>query len=174
MAAPTSGLLESAVGGIPLVRDFGLNTAKASNLAGFQVDTSGNPSSNGVIVPIYEDIQANQFGVVASNWAVSTTMFVNDNVSGTYKIAGGTAVWGTASSSGILKLEVATGTTVIGSGTSQTSTGIDTSTTAATANNFILTTQTTITAGSRVNLIWSGTITGLAICSVNVVLQRLS
>lgn len=42
MAVPTSGLLEKAPGGLPLVRDFGLNTAKASNLAGFLVDTSGN------------------------------------------------------------------------------------------------------------------------------------
>lgn len=42
MAAPTSGLLETAMGGVPLVAQSGLNTAKASNLAGFTVDTSGN------------------------------------------------------------------------------------------------------------------------------------
>lgn len=42
MAVPTSGLLELAPGGLPLVQQFGLNTAKASNLAGLLVDTSGN------------------------------------------------------------------------------------------------------------------------------------
>lgn len=41
MAAPTSGLLENSTGGIPLVRDFGLNTAKAANLSGFTVSTAG-------------------------------------------------------------------------------------------------------------------------------------
>lgn len=46
MAVPTSGLLETSMGGLPLVRDFGLNTARASNLAGFTVDTSGN-----VVIP---------------------------------------------------------------------------------------------------------------------------
>lgn len=141
---------------------------------GLPIVTSSTVTSGGAIIPIYESIQANQFGVAASNWAVSTTIFVNDSVSGTYKIVGGSAVWGTASTSGIVKLEVATGTQAIASGTSQTSTGIDTSTTAATANNFVMTTQTTISAGARVNLIWSGTVTNLVICSVNVVLQRLS
>lgn len=46
MAIPTSGLLETAPGGLPLVRDSGLNTAKASNLAGHTTDASGN-----VVIP---------------------------------------------------------------------------------------------------------------------------
>ncbi len=41
MALPTGGLLEK-IGGLPLVRSFGLNTLKASNLAGVTIDTSGN------------------------------------------------------------------------------------------------------------------------------------
>lgn len=49
MAAPTSGLLESAPGGLPLVRDQGLNTAKASNLAGVLIDTSGNITAPGTL-----------------------------------------------------------------------------------------------------------------------------
>ena len=49
VVAPTSGLLETAAGGLPLVRDFGLNTAKASNLAGFQIDTSANVTGAGTI-----------------------------------------------------------------------------------------------------------------------------
>lgn len=42
MAAPVSGLLETAPGGLPLVQTSGLNTNKAVNFSGMQVDTSGN------------------------------------------------------------------------------------------------------------------------------------
>lgn len=49
MALPTSGLIESAIGGLALIRDFGLNTLKASNLAGFLVDTSGNVTIPGTL-----------------------------------------------------------------------------------------------------------------------------
>lgn len=49
MAVPTSGLLESAMGGLPLVQQFGLNTAKSTNLAGFLVDTSGNTTVPGTL-----------------------------------------------------------------------------------------------------------------------------
>ena len=48
MALPTGGLLER-MGGLPLVRSFGLNTLKASNLAGFLVDTSGNVTAPGTL-----------------------------------------------------------------------------------------------------------------------------
>lgn len=47
MAAPTSGLLETAPGGLPLVAQSGLNTAKASNFAGVTIDTSGNTAIPG-------------------------------------------------------------------------------------------------------------------------------
>lgn len=50
MTAPTSGLLETAAGGLPLVRDFGLNTAKASNLAGMTVSTAGAVSMPSTLV----------------------------------------------------------------------------------------------------------------------------
>ncbi len=43
MAAPTDNqVLEKSVGGLPLVRDQGLNTNKAVNFSGTQVDTTGN------------------------------------------------------------------------------------------------------------------------------------
>ncbi len=42
-AVPENGTtIEGGVGGLPLVRTFGLNTRQASNLAGMLVDTSGN------------------------------------------------------------------------------------------------------------------------------------
>lgn len=49
MAIPTSGLIETAPGGLPLVQIAGLNTAKASNLAGVLVDTSGNMTLPGTL-----------------------------------------------------------------------------------------------------------------------------
>lgn len=49
MAIPTSGLLENSTGGVPLVRDFGLNTARATNLVGFLIDTSGNITIPGTV-----------------------------------------------------------------------------------------------------------------------------
>jgi hypothetical protein len=43
MAAPTDNqVLEKAVGGLPIVALQGLNTNKAVNFSGTQVDTSGN------------------------------------------------------------------------------------------------------------------------------------
>jgi len=48
VALPTGGLIEG-VGGLPLVQQRGLNTLKASNLAGFLVDTSGNATVPGTL-----------------------------------------------------------------------------------------------------------------------------
>ena len=48
-APPTAGLLETAAGGLPLVQFQGLNTAKAVNLSGFLVDTSGNVTAPGTL-----------------------------------------------------------------------------------------------------------------------------
>jgi hypothetical protein len=43
MAKPSdNSLLEKSPGGLPLVRDQGLNTNKAVNFSGTQIDTSGN------------------------------------------------------------------------------------------------------------------------------------
>lgn len=175
MAAQNGVTIEGMNGGVPGVRQFGLNTNQAVDFSGASsVALPSTPTANSIIIPIYEVIGENQNQLAAASFAVTHTLFVNDNVSGTYKIAGGSVVWSTASSSGIVKLGVATGTTAPGSGTSQTSTGIDTSTTANTTNNFVITTATTITAGSRVELVWSGTVTSLAGCTISIVLQRLS
>lgn len=50
MATPVAGTtLELGSGGLPLVATSGLNTLKASNLAGFLVDTSGNVTAPGTL-----------------------------------------------------------------------------------------------------------------------------
>lgn len=131
-------------------------------------------TAGGVILPAYELLGDNQNQVAAASYAVSHTIFVNDNVSGTYQIVAVSAVFGTASSSGTLNVEVATGTQAIGSGTNQMSSTISLSGTANTTVNGTITTQTAITAGARINLIFAGTVTSLANCSITVALQRLS
>lgn len=117
----------------------------------------------------------NQNQVVAASYAVSHTIFVNDNVTGTYRVMGATATFGTASTSGTLQVEVATGTQAIGAGTNQLTGTISLAGTANTpVNGTVIGSPTTIAAGSRVNLIFAGTVTNLANASITVVLQRIS
>lgn len=128
-----------------------------------------------VIVPLYENFEYVQGPAAAAAYAVSTTMFVNDNVSGTFRIAGVTATFGTASTSGTLQVEVATGTQAIAAGTNQLTGTISLAGTANTpVNGTLIASPTTIAAGSRVNLIFAGTVTNLANAVVALVLERLS
>jgi len=128
-----------------------------------------------VLVPAYESVSDNQNQVAAASYAVSHTIYVNDNVSGTYQVAGVSAVFGTASTSGTLQVEVATGTQAIASGTNQLTGTMSLSGTAnTTVNGTVIASPTTITAGSRINLIFAGTVTNLANASIIVVLKRIS
>lgn len=132
-------------------------------------------TANSIIIPVYELISDNQNQVAAASYATSHTIFVNDNVSGTYKIAGVTATFGTASTSGTLQVEVATGTQAIGAGTNNLTGTISLAGTANTpVNGTIIGSPTTISAGARINLIFGGTVTNLANASITIVLQRLS
>lgn len=151
---------------------------------GITVDLAGNDlivnsiqtgASGNILTPQYVGISDNQNQVAAASYAVSHTIFVNDNVSGTYKIVGVSATFGTASTSGTLQVEVATGTQAIASGTNQLTGTMSLSGTANTpVNGTVIASPTTIAAGSRINLIFAGTVTNLANASVRVVLQRLS
>lgn len=155
---------------LPFERENNLNTKK-----GIVIDAAGKFfKDNGVIIPKYEFVADQQNQVAAASYAVSHTIYVNDNVSGTYVVAGVSAVFGTASTSGTLNVEVATGTQAIASGTNQMSSTVSLSGTANTVVNGTITTQTTISAGARVNLIFAGTVTNLANAAITVVLQRLS
>ena len=136
---------------------------------------SANAGGTGTLMPLYEVITDGQNQVAAASYAVSHTIFVNDNVSGTYQIAGVTATFGTASSSGTLQVEVATGTQAIAAGTNQLTGTLSLSGTANTpVNGTLIASPTTIAAGNRINLIFAGTVTSLAGCSINVVLKRIS
>lgn len=131
----------------------------------------GTAAGRIVILPVYEVV--NNSGIGAST--TSFTAFVNDTVSGTYTVAAVSAVFGTASSSGTLQVEVATGTQAVGSGVNQLTGTVSLAGTANTTVNGTVVadaSKTTITAGSRVNLIFAGTMTSLANACVIVTLER--
>lgn len=139
------------------------------------INTQKDIVINGAYLSKYEVITDNQNQVVAASYAVSHTIFVNDNVSGTYQVAGVTATFGTGSTSGTLQVEVATGTQAIASGTNQLTGTMSLSGTANTpVNGTIIASPTTIVAGARVNLIFAGTVTNLANASIVVALKRIS
>lgn len=137
--------------------------------------TTPGSSASGFLMPNYEVVSDNQNQVAAASYAVSHTIYVNDNVSGTYKIAAVTATFGTASTSGTLQVEVATGTQAIAAGTNQLTGTVSLAGTANTpVNGTMIAAPTTIAAGSRINLIFAGTVTNLANASVNVILKRIT
>lgn len=165
----------------------GINTAKPVVLSGSAatltvagttslgaVSISGVTTLSGTIIGYATSAQSSQGPTVAATYAVNQTIFVNDNVTGTYKVVGVTATFGTASTSGTVNVEIATGTQAIASGTNQMSSAIVLSGTANTPVNGTITTQTTISAGARVNLIFAGTVTNLANFSINIILQKIS
>lgn len=121
-----------------------------------------------VIAPMFETVQ-----VTLTASSASQTAFVADNISGSFVLSGVSAVFGTASSSGTLQVEVATGTQAVASGTNQLTGTISLAgTPVTTVNGTIIASPTTITAGSRINLIIAGTMTNLVNCVVTLALQR--
>lgn len=132
-------------------------------------------ATSGALIPKFETIQDTQNQVVAASYAVSHTIFVNDNSGSTFRIAAITASFGTASTSGTLQVEVATGTQAIAAGTNQLTGTVSLSGTANTAvSGTLIASPTTIGSGNRINLIFAGTVTNLANCIITVALQRLS
>lgn len=134
----------------------------------------GSATSTGVVMlPLYKTLIDNQNQVAAASYAVSHTIYVRTTAASTYKIAGVTATFGTASTSGTLQVEVATGTQAIGAGTNQLTGTMSLSGTANTpVNGTIIASPNSIGAGDRINLIFAGTVTNLANASITVILQR--
>ncbi len=149
-----------------------LTVAGTTTLAA--VNITGTTTLSGTVIGYATSAQSSQGPTAAATYAVNQTIFVNDNVTGTYKVVAVTATFGTASTSGTVNVEVATGTQAIASGTNQMSSALVLSGTANTPVNGTITTQTTISAGARVNLIFAGTVTNLANFSINVILQKIS
>lgn len=139
------------------------------------INTQKDIVINGAYLSKYEIITSTQNQVAAASYAVSHSIFVNDNVSGTYQVAGVTANFGVTSTSGTLQVEVATGTQAVASGTNQLTGTMSLAGTANTpVNGTVIASPTTIVAGARVNLIFAGTVTNLANTSIVVALKRIS
>lgn len=111
--------------------------------------------------------------VAAASYAVSHTVFVNPNSTASYKLLSVAAVFGTASTSGTLQVEVATGTQAVASGTNQLTGTVSLAGTAATTvYGTLIASPTAIAQGSRINLIFAGTVTNLANAQITLMLQR--
>lgn len=153
---------------LPPIYSAGLNTRKAASFG-------STVTLTGALIGSYEPLQDFQNQTAAASYAVSHTIFVNDSLTGTYKVAAASAVFGTASTSGTLQVEVATGTQAVAAGTNQLTGTVSLAGTANTVvNGTIIASPTTISAGARVNLIFAGTVTNLANCAISVVLQKIS
>lgn len=140
------------------------------------ISTGAAAGAAGTLVITSRSLVDNQNQVAAASYAVSHTIYVEAAAAiSTYKIAAVTATFGTASSSGTLQVEVATGTQAVGSGTVQLTGTISLAGTANTpVAGTVIAAPTAITGGSRVNLIFAGTVTSLANCSIVVYLTRVT
>lgn len=138
---------------------------------GAQPDFKNPLTGQLVVLPLYETEQVLGLGASSS----SLTAFINDTISGQYQLAGVSVNFGTASTSGTLQVEVATGTQAVGAGTNQLTAALSLSGTANTpVNGTLIASPTAIVAGARVNVILGGTLTSLANCAVSLVLQRIA
>jgi len=145
----------------------------ALDLSGDDVTVNSLTSGGlgGQLVPTYEWISSSPL----SETSTSATLYVNPALGGTFKVAAVSVVFGTASSSGTMQIEVATGTQAVASGTNQLT---GTMSLAGTANTVVtgtvIASPTTVSSGARINVILGGTLTSLANCVVTVALQRIS
>lgn len=103
------------------------------------------------------------------------SMGLGDVAETQWQVVGVSARAGTASSSGTLQVEVAGAATAVGSGTNQLTGTMSLSGTASTTvNGTVIGTPTVLSAGKALNIILAGTLTGLANCAVDIVLQRIA
>lgn len=173
MAAPSAeSTLELGQGGLPLVRDRGLNTNRAVNMSGTTVDTSGNMSvagtliSTGVVTGAYFSV----------NYVGQTTEAATDRVifiapvactvvaaSEVHAVAAGGA--------STLQLVKDTGTTAPGAGTDLLSSAWDLNATANTVQVGALTGTLTLAVGDRLALDWANAIQSSAGIAVTVILK---
>lgn len=185
MASPTAG--STIEKNLPIVAQRGLNTLKASNLAGFLVDTSGNVTAPGTMgvtgvatftaAPVFAASPIGTYFTV--NYIGQTTEAATDRtifvvpitcalvaVSESHGVAAGGA--------STLQLTKDTGTTAPGGGTdiltNNTNTGFDLN---ATANTPQIGTfaATTFAVGDRISLDWANAIQSSAGIIVSVILK---
>lgn len=157
--------------------DMGGDDIYCNNIYTGVTGLAGSTTATGVaLLPRFERFQDNQNQQTAANWAVSHTLFLNDNTGSTFKVVGASVVFTTAGgAAAAVTVEVATGTQAIGAGTAQlTAPMVLTGAANTVVNGTVIASPTTITAGARINLIFSGTVTALAGATVIVTIQRVS
>lgn len=118
-------------------------------------------------------------GLSASS--ASQTVFVAPNlaagngVDSKWQVAGVSARFHVASTSGTLQVEVAGAAVAPGAGTNQlTGTASLAGTVDTTVDGTVIASPTAITAGDAVNIVLAGTLTSLADCCVEIVLERIA
>lgn len=140
-------------------------------IQGALLDQKAPNQSGTVIVPLYEYVTVP--GLVAASTSLTAQVLPNAPGGETYVVVAVSTVFGVTSSSGTLQIEVASGTTAVGSGTNQLTGTMSLAGTAnVVVNGTVIATPTTISAGSRLNIILAGTLTGLANCNVTIALKR--
>ncbi len=166
---------------IKIVQQQIQNQQKQAQFSGFGLPIHQH---NGVdMIPIFfNDIKKStifisdtQNQLAASSYAVSHTIFVNPSPSSNYILSSVSVVFGTAGgTSCAVQVEVATGTTSIGSGTAQLLSPIGLTGSANTPiAGSVIKVPNVITQGSRINIIFSGTVTGLAAFCISLVLTKI-
>jgi hypothetical protein len=144
---------------------------------------------NGAGAPFLAKIQimepVNFYAAAAAN-SVTQTLFICPPAAsaasgfppqGTYQVVGASLVFSTASSSGTVQIEKATGTTAPGSGTALLTGTMSTAGTANTVvNGTVVSNPNTLTLnpGDRLNVVIGGTQTGLVDLCVDVYMIRVS
>jgi hypothetical protein len=167
----TGKLIDVGLGGTPA---FTVDTAGNVVASGTLTATGATATVGGVILPDTEFVTYIQpVGTAAATWAVSTPFFTFPNDGRTYKCTAASVRYTTASSSGVVTVELAASGTAVGAGTNQF-TGALTSAAANTVVNMTAPVYTTSAAGGSLNAIWSGTVTGLVGCVITVAIQRVS
>jgi hypothetical protein len=136
------------------------------------VDITGGPQGTSavVLVPLYEVACQNGLGAASA----SLTVFISND---SYIVDSVKEVHGTASTSGTLQVEKATGTQAVGGGTNLLTGTVSLSAAANTVRSGTLVSNPntlTLGVGDRLNLILAGTLTNLANCSVQIFLRRAS
>lgn len=154
----------------------------------YQVNPVSVHNHNGVnSLPINEnDIKGSFFSITdyqntqsATNYAVSHTVFINPCPNANFIIRGVVILFNFVSSSGAIQVEVAnttySGVQTIGSGISQLLSPIPTSSgllNSAIYGNLIQK-PTPIMRGARINVLFSGTQTGLSGFCIGIMLQKI-
>lgn len=145
--------------------------------------------NNGASAPLIANLQVMEpvtFLAQAAGNAINSTLFICPPAPsvasgfpplGTYRVIGLSCVWSTASTTGTVTVEKATGTTAPGSGTALLTAPLATSTTANTVANGTMIANintATLAPGDRVNLVFAGNETNLVDLGVIVYMIRVS